>query len=140
MVVVHGREIVEAVGVTNVLIIGEILGNLFLAAMEIAEMRRGFEDHFAIGAENDAQHAVSGRVLRPHVDEHLLGGDIAHAIRLAGSENEGAGGFDGIGRHGGEYREEVASGQWGEWERGSWQRAVGRKGRVRREVGRWQKE
>ncbi|MBK8267144.1 MAG: hypothetical protein IPK83_02090 [Planctomycetes bacterium] len=39
-------------------------------------MRDRLEHHLAIGAQDDAKHAVGGRVLRPHVDEHFLGGHV----------------------------------------------------------------
>ena len=61
VVVVHGREVVEAVGVADVLVVGEVLADLLLAAVEVAEVGDGFEDHLAVGAEDDAEHAVGGR-------------------------------------------------------------------------------
>ena len=73
VVVVHRRQIVEAIGVADVLVVGEVLADLLLAAMQIAQVRDGFEHHLAVGAQDDAQHAVGGRVLRAHVDEHLFG-------------------------------------------------------------------
>ena len=73
VVVVHRRQVVQAVGVADVLVVGEVLGDLFLAAMQVAEVRHGFEHHLAVGAQDDAQHAMGGRMLRAHVDEHLFG-------------------------------------------------------------------
>jgi len=58
VVVVHRGEIVEAIGVADVLHIGEIFGDLFLAAVEVAEVRDGFEHHFAIGAQDQAEYAM----------------------------------------------------------------------------------
>ena len=31
---------------------------------------------FAVGPEHEPQHAVGARVLRAHVDEHLVGADV----------------------------------------------------------------
>ena len=34
----------------------------------------------AVGAQLDAQHAVGGRVLRPHVEDHLVGVEIGRRL------------------------------------------------------------
>ena len=55
VVVVHRRQVVEPIGVANVLVVSEVLADLLLAAMQVAQVRNGFEDHLAVGAQHDAQ-------------------------------------------------------------------------------------
>src|SRR5262245_15633061 len=45
--------------------------------MQVADVRNGLQHHFAIGPKHDAQHAVCRRMLRPHVDQHFLGAQVA---------------------------------------------------------------
>jgi hypothetical protein len=40
--------------------------------MQIADVRMGLADHFAISAHQDTQYAVRTRVLRPHVQQDLV--------------------------------------------------------------------
>jgi hypothetical protein len=49
---------------------------MFGAAMEVADVRLDLRHHLAVGAEHEPEHAVGARVLRPHVDEHLVGADV----------------------------------------------------------------
>ena len=35
-----------------------------------------FGDDLAVGPQHEPQHAVRAGVLRPHVDEHLVGADV----------------------------------------------------------------
>ena len=53
--------------------VGAVLGNLLYAAMQVADDALGAQDLLAVQLQDDAQHAVRGRMLRPHV-EHQLGG------------------------------------------------------------------
>jgi len=48
------------------------LGELLGAAMEVADVGHGLDDDLALDREADAQDAVSGRVLRAQIDEHLV--------------------------------------------------------------------
>ena len=41
--------------------------------MQIADIRDRFADHFAVGLNHEAQHAVGRRMLRPDADGHLFG-------------------------------------------------------------------
>ena len=53
--------------------IGAMLANLFDAAVQIADHAFQAENFFAIQAQNHAQHAVRGGMLRAHVDDELVG-------------------------------------------------------------------
>ena len=68
-----GRHVVHAVHVGVELRVGAVLGDLFHAAVQVADDAIGAQNLFAIQLEDDAQHAVRGRVLRAHV-EHQFGG------------------------------------------------------------------
>ena len=73
---VHPGQVVHAVGVRNPLPRREILADLFRTAMQIADVRHDFGDDFAIGPQHEPQHAMRARMLRPHVDEHLVRADV----------------------------------------------------------------
>ena len=53
----------------RVAVLGELLGR----AMHVADHRLGARDDLAVELEHHAQHAVRRRVLRPDVEDHLLG-------------------------------------------------------------------
>ena len=53
-----------------------ILADLLGTAVQIAQVRHDFGDDLAVGAQDEPQDAVRGRMLRPHVDEHLVGADV----------------------------------------------------------------
>ena len=40
--------------------------------MQVADLRRHFGDHFAVGPQHQAQDAVRAGMLRPHIDQHLV--------------------------------------------------------------------
>ena len=72
----HRRQVVHAVGVGNPLPRSEVLSDFLRAAMQVADVRLDLRDDFAVGAQDQAQHAVGTGVLWPHVDEHLVGADV----------------------------------------------------------------
>jgi hypothetical protein len=44
--------------------------------MQIADVRHDFRNDFAIGPQDEPQHAVRARMLRAHVHEHLVRADV----------------------------------------------------------------
>ena len=52
--------------------IGTILGNFLHAAMEIADHAFSTQNLLAVQFENYAQHSMSCRMLRPHIDDELV--------------------------------------------------------------------
>ncbi len=72
VIVGHGADIVEPVRVRDDLHIGQALGQFFDASMQVAEVRRGFHNPFAVQHEHDTQHAVGARMLRSHVQQQFL--------------------------------------------------------------------
>ena len=50
-----------------------MLGNLLYPAMEVSDDAFGAQNFFAIELQDDAQYPVSGGMLRPHVDDELVG-------------------------------------------------------------------
>ena len=69
----YGGDIVHAVDVGIELRISAILGDLFHAAMQVADDAIGAQNFFAIELEDHAQHAVRRRVLRSHVEDQFSG-------------------------------------------------------------------
>ena len=65
-------DVIHAVDVGIEHRVGAVLANLFNAAMQVADDALGAQNFFAVQFEDDAQHAVRRRMLRPHV-EHQLG-------------------------------------------------------------------
>ena len=53
--------------------VGAVLGDLLHPAMQIADHAFGAQNFFAVELQDDAQHAVSGGMLRAHVDDELVG-------------------------------------------------------------------
>src|ERR1035437_2862743 len=69
---VHGerRQVIHAVGQGDRLLIVLDLEFLFDAGMQKTDVRLAGNDVLAIQFQQHAQHAVGGRVLRPHVEDH----------------------------------------------------------------------
>ena len=89
IVVRHGADVVEPVRVRDDLHIGQTLGQFLDAAMQVAEVRRGLHDPFAVQLEHDAQHTVRARMLRPHVQQEFFAAVGAEALRpLKGCSSE----------------------------------------------------
>src|SRR5215472_17534353 len=65
MLLVHRRDIVEAVEIRDRLQIGFVLDQLLGAAMKQADMRIDPLHHLAVEFKHEAQDAVRGRVLGP---------------------------------------------------------------------------
>ena len=49
--------------------------------MQVSDDALGAENFFAVELQDDAQHAVRGRMLRPHIDDEF----VRIEIRLLGS-------------------------------------------------------
>ena len=80
-VVGQRRQVIQPVGVGDELGVGHVLGDLFVAAMQITHLRNGFGDHFAVQFEDDAQHAVGGGVRWSHVQDHFLALHVLQLLR-----------------------------------------------------------
>jgi len=73
----HPRQIIHAIGVGDPLPGRHVLADLFGAAVQVADVRGNLADHLAIGPQRQPQHAVRTGMLRAHVDQHLVGFDVA---------------------------------------------------------------
>ena len=71
MLLVHRRDVVEAVEIRDRLQVGLLLDQLLGAAMQQADMRIDAFDDFAVELEHQTQHAMRRRVLRPEVDGEI---------------------------------------------------------------------
>ena len=74
--VAHGGHVVHAVGVGDDAGVVDVLGVLLEAAVQVADVRPRRAHDLAVGAQLEAQHAVGGRVLRAHVEDHLVGVEV----------------------------------------------------------------
>jgi hypothetical protein len=70
--VVERRQVVHARDVGGALDVGELLAGLLHAGVQVADDGLGAEHGLALELHHDAQHAVGGRVLGAHVDDHRL--------------------------------------------------------------------
>ena len=64
----HRRDVIEPVEIRHRLHVGLVLDQLLGAAMQQADMRVGALDHLAVHLQDQAQHAVRGRMLRAEID------------------------------------------------------------------------
>ena len=91
-VVRERREVIQPVRVGDELVVLHVLRDLFVAAMQIADIRRRLGDHLAIQFEHQPQDAVRGRVRRAHVEDHLFAEIVARlriCLRLHGCGRAG---------------------------------------------------
>ena len=72
-------DVLERVHLAVDVVVVRVLAQLLDAAVEVAEDRVEVDDLLAVDLEHDPQHAVRGRVLGPHVDEHLA---VAERVEL----------------------------------------------------------
>ncbi len=68
MLLVHRADIVQAIEIGRRLGIGLVFDQLLGAAMQQADMRIRALDDLAAHLENEAEHAVRGRMLRAEID------------------------------------------------------------------------
>ena len=83
-------EVVDAIGERNHLLVKLGLAGLFDAGVKVADLGPHADDHFAVQLDNQAQHAVRGRVLRAHVEDHAM---LAGSFRQRAGSRTGAPGF-----------------------------------------------
>ena len=70
--VVQRGQIVHPGHVGRALDVGQLLALLLHAGVEVADDGLGAQDRLTVQLEHEAQHAVGGRVLGPHVDDRRL--------------------------------------------------------------------
>ena len=73
---VHAGQVVHPVGVGDPLARRHVLADLLGASVQIADVRLGHRHDLAVGAQHQTQDPVRAGVLRPHVDEHLVGANV----------------------------------------------------------------
>ena len=67
------RHVVHPVGQQDDLRVVAVLAQLLDAPVQVADPHVGVDHLLAVELQHDPQHAVGGRVLRPHVDDQLVG-------------------------------------------------------------------
>src|SRR6185436_9390401 len=70
-VVAEWIEVIHTVCDDDPLLVLLILKQLLHSGVEIADIRRGFHNHFTVEHEFESQHAVRRWVLRTHRNRHL---------------------------------------------------------------------
>ena len=90
-VVGQRREIIQPIRVGDELGVGHVLGDFFIAAMEITDVGSGLGDDLAVQFQHDAQHAVRGGMRRPHVQDHFLALHVRQFRRRRGHGSGGRG-------------------------------------------------
>src|SRR5688572_18559245 len=66
-------EIVLTVGPGDDLVVLAVLANFLEPAVQVADVRDAAHDSLALELEHQPQHAVRSGMLRPEVDEHVIG-------------------------------------------------------------------
>ena len=56
----------------NKLVVGAALGKLFKSAVQISKLGHALSDRFPVETQEHAKHAVRSRVLRTHVENHIV--------------------------------------------------------------------
>ena len=74
-------EVIQSIRVRDELGVSHVLRDLFVAAMQVADVGHRLGDDLAVHLQQDAQHAVRGRMRRPHVEDHLLAFHVAQFAR-----------------------------------------------------------
>jgi hypothetical protein len=74
VLLVHRRDVIEAIEIRHGLNVGFVFYEFFRAAMEQTDMRIGALDDLAFHFKHKTQNAVRGRVLRPEI--HGVGTDL----------------------------------------------------------------
>ena len=81
VLLIHRRDVIEAVEIADALKIGLVLQQLLGAAVQKADMRVNALDDFAIQLQHHAQHAVSGGVHRAEIDREIADIGFSHVRR-----------------------------------------------------------
>jgi hypothetical protein len=79
---VHVGEVVEPVGQGDDGRIHPVLGELLLAAVQIAHDGIAAHDRLPVELQDEAQEAVHRRVLRAHVQVNRLEGELVPHVRV----------------------------------------------------------
>ena len=72
-IIMHRRQIIEAVRQRQNLMIGPVFGEFFYAPVQKANMRGCLDNSFAVKFKDQLQNSVRGGVLRTHVNCHGFG-------------------------------------------------------------------
>ena len=75
------RQVVDAVGERHRLLVGFDLEFLFDAGVQIPDVGAARHHVLAVKLQLQPQHAVSGRVLRPHVEDHFARAGVGPLLR-----------------------------------------------------------
>ena len=74
--VIHADDVIQPVGKRNVVQPGVALANLLVVSVQVAQHQFQVGHGLAVQLKGHAQYAVCAGVLRPHVDDDLVGLDL----------------------------------------------------------------
>src|SRR5207302_6306222 len=77
------RKVIQSIRIGNELGIGHVLGDFFVAAMQITDIRNSLGDDLTIHLQDDAQHAMRRWMRRPHVQDHLFAVNVIELCIMA---------------------------------------------------------
>ena len=92
VLVAHHRYIIQAVHITDGLVVRLAFGEFFGGPVQETNMRIGLQDDLSIHFQDQAKHAMRGRVLRSEIQREIL--EISHRLALFPGATQ-------TGRHGG---------------------------------------
>ncbi len=72
-VIMHGSQIVQAVGQGNDLMVGAVFGELLRPTVKKTDMGSGLGDDLAVQFKDKLEHPVGRRMLGPHIHGHCFG-------------------------------------------------------------------
>ena len=90
MFLVHRRDIVEPVEIRHRLQVALVLDQLLGAAMQQPDMRIAALDDLAVHLDDETQHAMGRRVLRPEIHRERFDLDVGHQVLAFSSAFSGA--------------------------------------------------
>ena len=80
VLVAHHRYIIQTIHITDGLVVRLALGEFFGGPVQQANMRIGLQDDLSIHFQDQAKHAMRGRVLRSEIEREIP--DISHRAAL----------------------------------------------------------
>src|SRR3990170_5039974 len=72
----HRADVIHAVGEGNDAGVVDVLGVFLEIAVEVADVRARLFDYLTVGQKLHAEYPMGRRMLRPHLEDHLVAGEI----------------------------------------------------------------
>src|SRR4029079_199790 len=90
--VISGRvEIVFAIRPRNYLVVLTVFTDFFETAVQVSDVRNAAHDSLTVQLEHEPQHTVCCGMLRPDIDQHVIGFELGLHRRRCGQLESAAG-------------------------------------------------